>query len=102
VPDLMHSVTWRNMHLTVSRILICSRDFTLSSLDISQSKENIKYSRLMSMDFNLKDLRVNPSQKRVLDLEHAIAIKVLRRVMLSTEQSSINYSRKWNIKGRFS
>jgi len=40
---------------------IFKRGGTLSTLGIFKPKENAKYSRLVFMDFNIEDLRENPS-----------------------------------------
>ena len=57
------------------------RDGALSILGIFKPKENIKYSRLILMDFNNKDLRANISQKGVFNVEQATDLKILQSVM---------------------
>jgi len=51
----------------------------LSTLSVFKPKGNIKYLRLIVMDFNLKDLRENPnpSQEGVFDMEQATSVSIL-------------------------
>jgi len=48
----------------------------LSTLSIFISKGNIKYSRLIFMDFNI-DLSENPSQEGVFDVDQDTGAKIL-------------------------
>jgi len=57
------------------------RGCALSTLCIFKHKENIKYSRFILMDFNNKDLRVNPSQEGVFDAEQTNCTNCLLCVM---------------------
>ena len=54
------------------------RGGTLCILGIFKPKANVKYSRSVLMDFNIKDLRVNPSQEGFFDAEQATVLKVLQ------------------------
>jgi len=57
-----------------------SRGGALSTLSIFKTKGNIKYSRLVFMDFNTKDFRGNPYQEGVFDAEQATNLKILQPV----------------------
>ena len=49
----------------------------------------MKYSRLVFMDFSIKDLRANPSQEGVFYAEQATDLKILQLVMGMRHQASL-------------
>jgi len=57
------------------------RGSALSTLGIFKPKVNVKYSRLVFMDFNIQDLRPNPSQEGVFDEEQATNLKFFQSIM---------------------
>jgi len=59
------------------------RGGALSTLGIFKLKVNVKYSRLVLMDFNIKDLRKNPSQEGLFDAKQATDLKILELIMSS-------------------
>ena len=65
------------------------RDGALSTFGIFKFKEDIKYSRLILMDFNNKDLRTNSSQKVVFDVELATNLKILQLLMSLRDGASL-------------
>jgi len=55
-----------------------NRGGALSTLSIFKLTRNIKYSRLILMDFNNKNLRANPSPQGVFDREQTTNLKILQ------------------------
>jgi len=57
------------------------RGGALSTSGIFKPKENMKYLKLILMEFNNKNFRENPSQTGVFKAEQAISIKILQWIM---------------------
>jgi len=91
----------KKIHKGFKNSYMFKRHESFNTLGLFKPKRNIKYSGLILMGFNKKDLRANPSQEGMFDAEQFNDLTILQLVMGSRHVVSLHIPHKLSITLRF-